>query len=139
MRSRNSSIKGSLKEIPGGSVGVHLAGQVDRYERGAPDHESSSAEHPEAHHSDLAHYTRIQASFSAALAEWQQRWSAITSESLAALAAHGIAISFRQSACGGYVATLLHEGGGGIDSGLCSSLEEAQHLVLGHSLEDPRR
>mgnify|MGYP006203300713 CR=1 FL=1 len=28
---------------------------------------------------------------SAALAEWQQRWSAITSESLAALAAHGIA------------------------------------------------
>ena len=90
-------------------------------------------------HSDLERYTSIQAAFSAALAAWQRHWRAVTAESLAALAGHGIAISFRQSACGGYVATLLHEGGGGIDSGLCSSLEEAQHLVLGHSLEDPRR
>lgn len=89
-------------------------------------------------HSDLERYTSIQAAFSAALAAWQRHWRAVTAESLAALAGHGIAISFRQSACGGYVATLLHEGGGGIDSGLCSSLEEAQHLVLGHSLEDPR-
>lgn len=137
MRSRNSCVTGSLKEIPGGSVGVHLAGQVDRYERGAPGHESSSVGHRGAHRSDLEHYTQIQASFSAALAEWQQRWSAITSESLAALAAHGIAISFRQSACGSYVATLLHRDGGGIDSGLCPSLLEARRIVLGHGLEDP--
>ena len=137
MRSRNSRVTGSLKEISGGSVGIHPSSQVDRHERGSPGHDSSSAEHPEAHHSDLAHYTRIQASFSAALAEWQQRWSAITSESLAALAAHGIAISFRQSACGSYVATLLHRDGGGIDSGLCPSLLEARRIVLGHGLEDP--
>ena len=72
--------------------------------------------------SELEHYTLIQA--------------AITAESLAALAGHGIAISFRQSACGGYVATLLHCRGGGIDSGLCPSLLEARRLVLGHGQEE---
>jgi hypothetical protein len=55
---------------------------------------------------------------------------------LAALAGHGIAISFRQSICGSYVATLLHRDGGGIDSGLCPSLIEARRIVLGHGLED---
>jgi hypothetical protein len=34
------------------------------------------------------------------------------------------------------VATLLHSGGGGIDSGLCPSLLEARRLVLGHGQED---
>lgn len=86
--------------------------------------------------SELEHYTLIQAAFSAALAAWQQHWPAITAESLAALAGHGIAISFRQSACGGYVATLLHCRGGGIDSGLCPSLLEARRLVLGHGQEE---
>ena len=86
--------------------------------------------------SDLEQYILIQASFSAALAEWQQRWRAITTDSLAALASHGIAISFRQSVCGSYVATLLHRDGGGIDSGLCPSLIEARRIVLGHGLED---
>jgi hypothetical protein len=52
-------------------------------------------------------------------------------------AGHAIAISFRQSACGGYVATLLHFCGGGIDSGLCPSLLEARRLVvLGHGREE---
>jgi len=55
---------------------------------------------------------------------------------MAALAGHGIAISYRQSACGGYVATLLHREGGGIDSGLCPSLLEARQLVLGHDREE---
>ena len=112
---------------------------MDRAERGTPDADSRPPDGPELQdppRSDLEHYTLIQASFSAALARWQQRWPAITPESLAALAGHGIAISFRQSACGGYVATLLHSGGGGIDSGLCPSLLEARRLVLGHGQED---
>ena len=86
--------------------------------------------------SDLEHYILIQASFSTALAQWQQRWREITTDSLAALAGHGIAISFRQSICGSYVATLLHSSGGGIDSGLCPSLLEARRIVLGYGLED---
>lgn len=137
MRSRNSCVTGSLKEIPGGSVGIHPSIQLDRHERGSPDPDSSSPEQRGASRSDLEHYSLIQASFSAALAAWQQRWSAVTAESLAALAGHGIAISFRQSACGGYVATLLYEGGGGIDSSLCPSLFEARRILLGHGLEDP--
>jgi hypothetical protein len=47
-----------------------------------------------------------------------------------------IAISYRQSICGSYVATLLHCDGGGIDSGLCPSLIEARRIVLGHGVED---
>jgi hypothetical protein len=85
---------------------------------------------------DLAHYTAIQAAFSGALAQWQSHWSAITTESMAALAAHGIAISYRQGSSGGFIATLLHNGGGGIDSGLCPTLSEARSFVLGQGLED---
>jgi len=84
---------------------------------------------------DLAQYTAIQAAFSKDLAQWQSHWNAITTESMAALAAHGIAISYRQSLCGGYVATLLHQGGGGIDSGLCPTLAEARSYVLGQGME----
>ncbi|MFN7900225.1 MAG: hypothetical protein ACK5N0_11285 [Synechococcaceae cyanobacterium] len=112
---------------------------MDRHERGSPGSDSRTPEQPGsqwARRSELEHYTLIQASFSAALAAWQQHWRAITEESLAALASHGIAISFRQSTCGGYVATLLHRDGGGIDSGLCPSLVEARRIVLGHGLED---
>ncbi len=112
---------------------------MDRPERGSPDADARPPDGPElqnAQRSDLEHYTLIQAAFSAALATWQQRWPAINAESLAALAGHGIAISYRQSVCGGYVATLLHSGGGGIDSGLCPSLLEARRLVLGHSQEE---
>lgn len=86
--------------------------------------------------SDLARYTAIQAAFSRDLAQWQSHWSAITAESLTALAAHGIAISYRQSISGGFIATLLHQGGGGIDSGLCPTLAEARSFVLGQGLED---
>jgi hypothetical protein len=86
--------------------------------------------------SDLAHYTALQAAFSRDLAQWQSHWSAITAESLAALAGQGIAISYRQSISGGYVATLLHQAGGGIDSGLCPTLSEARSFVLGQGLED---
>ncbi len=112
---------------------------MDRAERGTPDADSRPPDGLEIrypHRSDLEHYTLIQASFSSALATWQQRWPAINAESLAALAGHGIAISYRQSACGGYVATLLHREGGGIDSGLCPSLLEARQLVLGHGREE---
>ena len=86
--------------------------------------------------SDLARYTAIQAAFSRDLAQWQSHWSAITAESLTALAGQGIAISYRQSISGGYVATLLHQAGGGIDSGLCPTLAEARSFVLGQGLED---
>ena len=85
---------------------------------------------------DLAHYTAIQAAFSGALAQWQSHWNAITAESMAALAAHGIAISYCQGSSGGFIATLLHIGGGGIDSGLCPTLSEARSFVLGQGLED---
>lgn len=85
---------------------------------------------------ELGHYTAIQAAFSGALAQWQSHWNAITAESMAALAAHGIAISYRQSISGGFIATLLHNGGGGIDSGLCPTLSEARSFVLGQGLED---
>ena len=85
---------------------------------------------------DLAHYTAIQAAFSRDLAQWQSHWNAITTESLAALAGQGIAISYRQSISGGFIATLLHQGGGGIDSGLCPTLSEARSFVLGQGLED---
>ena len=85
---------------------------------------------------DLAQYTVIQAAFSKDLAQWQSHWNAITAESMAALAAHGIAISYRQSISGGFIATLLHQGGGGIDSGLCPTLAEARSFVLGQGLED---
>ena len=85
---------------------------------------------------DLAQYTAIQAAFSKDLAQWQSHWNAITAESMAALAAHGIAISYRQSISGGFIATLLHQGGGGIDSGLCPTLAEARSFVLGQGLED---
>jgi hypothetical protein len=86
--------------------------------------------------SDLALYTAIQAAFSRDLAQWQSHWNAITSESLTALAGLGIAISYRQSISGGFIATLLHQGGGGIDSGLCPTLAEARSFVLGQGLED---
>ena len=86
--------------------------------------------------SDLAHYTALQAAFSGALAQWQSHWNAITAESLTALAGLGIAISYRQSISGGFIATLLHQGGGGIDSGLCPTLAEARSFVLGQGLED---
>ena len=112
---------------------------MDRAERGTPDADSRPTDGlrtQDPPRSDLEHYILIQASFSAALAQWQQRWRAITTDSLAALAGHGIAISFRQSICGSYVATLLHCGGGGIDSGLCPSLLEARRIVLGYGLED---
>ena len=85
---------------------------------------------------ELGHYTAIQAAFSGALAQWQSHWNAITAESMAALAAHGIAISYRQGSSGGFIATLLHNGGGGIDSGLCPTLFEARSFVLGQGLED---
>ena len=84
---------------------------------------------------DLAQYTAIQAAFSKDLAQWQSHWNAITAESMAALAAHGISISYRQSISGGFIATLLHQGGGGIDSGLCPTLAEARSFVLGQGLE----
>ena len=86
--------------------------------------------------SDLARYTAIQAAFSRDLAQWQSHWNAITAESLTALAGLGIAISYRQSISGGFIATLLHQGGGGIDSGLCPTLAEARSFVLGQGLED---
>ena len=86
--------------------------------------------------SDLALYTAIQAAFSRDLAQWQSHWNAITAESMAALAGQGIAISYRQSISGGFIATLLHQGGGGIDSGLCPTLAEARSFVLGQGLED---
>ena len=86
--------------------------------------------------SDLARYTAIQAAFSRDLAQWQSHWNAITAESMAALAGLGIAISYRQSISGGFIATLLHQGGGGIDSGLCPTLAEARSFVLGQGLED---
>lgn len=107
-----------------GSFGVHLQDRVDCAEHGTPDADSRPPDGLEIqvpHRSDLEHYTLIQAAFSAAVA---------------ALASHGIAIRFRQCACGGYVATLLHSGGGGIDSGLCPSLLEARQLVLGHGREE---
>jgi len=85
---------------------------------------------------ELGHYTAIQAAFSGALAQWQSHWNAITAESMAALAAHGIAISYRQGSSGGFIATLLHNSGGGIDSGLCPTLSEARSFVLGQGLED---
>jgi len=85
---------------------------------------------------ELGHYTAIQAAFSGALAQWQSHWNAITAESMAALAAHGIAISYRQGSSGGFIATLLHNRGGGIDSGLCPTLSEARSFVLGQGLED---
>ena len=85
---------------------------------------------------DLARYTAIQAAFSKDLAQWQSHWNAITAESMAALAGLGIAISYRQSISGGFIATLLHQGGGGIDSGLCPTLAEARSFVLGQGLED---
>jgi len=85
---------------------------------------------------ELGHYTAIPAAFSGALAQWQSHWNAITAESMAALAAHGIAISYRQGSSGGFIATLLHNGGGGIDSGLCPTLSEARSFVLGQGLED---
>jgi hypothetical protein len=55
---------------------------------------------------------------------------------MAALAANGIAISYRQGSSGGFIATLLHNDGGGIDSGLCPTLSEARSFVLGQGLED---
>lgn len=99
-----------------GSVGILLCRKVDQRERAFTASLSLPLDPKGLQRSDLEHYILIQASFSAALAQWQQRWREITNDSLAALAGHGIAISFRQSICGSYVATLLHCGGGGIDS-----------------------
>ena len=136
MRYRNTWILGSRIDDHRGSVGVPLCSKVNQHERGSPASPSLSPDSRGLQRSDLEHYILIQASFSAALAEWQQRWRAITTDSLAALAGHGIAISYRQSICGSYVATLLHCDGGGIDSGLCPSLIEARRIVLGHGVED---
>jgi hypothetical protein len=136
MRYRNTRYLGSRIDDHRGSVGVPHCSKVNQHERGSPASLSVSPDSRGWQRSDLEQYILIQASFSAALAEWQQRWRAITTDSLAALAGHGIAISFRQSICGSYVATLLHRDGGGIDSGLCPSLIEARRIVLGHGLED---
>jgi hypothetical protein len=136
MQSPNTKHKGSRTGSRRGSVGVPHCRKVNQHERGSPASLSVSPDSRGWQRSDLEQYILIQASFSAALAEWQQHWRAITTDSLAALAGHGIAISFRQSICGSYVATLLHRDGGGIDSGLCPSLIEARRIVLGHGLED---
>ncbi len=103
-----------------------------------PDHKPGflAPLHQPSGSSDLARYTAIQAAFSRDLAQWQSHWSAITAESLTALAGLGIAISYRQSISGGFIATLLHQGGGGIDSGLCPTLAEARSFVLGQGMED---
>jgi hypothetical protein len=109
-------------------------------ERGSPSSGTPTQKRPAQHHKtcgcELTHYTAIQAAFSRSLLDWQRQWHRITAESLLALPEHGIAISYRQSLCGGYVATLLHRDGGGIDSGLCPSLLEARSIVLGQGLED---
>ena len=136
MRYRNTWLKGSRIDNRRGSVGILLCRKVDQRERAFTASLSLPPDPKGLQRSDLEHYILIQASFSAALAQWQQRWREITTDSLAALAGHGIAISFRQSICGSYVATLLHCGGGGIDSGLCPSLLEARRIVLGYGLED---
>ena len=108
--------------------------------RGSPASANPTKKRPAQHLKtcgcELKHYTAIQAAFSRSLVEWQRQWNRITAESLLALPEHGIAISYRQSLCGGYVATLLHRDGGGIDSGLCPSLLEARSIVLGQGLED---
>lgn len=108
-------------------------------ERGSPASGNPANERSGRHHAcgcELTHYTAIQAAFSRSLVDWQKQWNRVTAESLLALADHGIAISYRQSLCGGYVATLLHRDGGGIDSGLCPSLHVARSIVLGQGLED---
>ena len=109
-------------------------------ERGSPASGNQAKGRPDQPHKtcrcELGHYTAIQAAFSSSLVAWQRQWNRITAESLLALPEHGIAISYRQSLCGGYVATLLHRDGGGIDSGFCPSLQEARSIVLGQGLED---
>jgi hypothetical protein len=109
-------------------------------ERGSQTSGTQTKQRPEQHREtcgcELTHYTAIQAAFSRSLLDWQRQWHRITTESLLALPDHGIAISYRQSLCGGYVATLLHRDGGGIDSGLCPSLQEARSFVLGQGLEE---
>ena len=139
MRIQNSLFLRSRRGCARGSVGVHLSPAVDRHQRGSPPAagrvpDPAAGQDPGP--SGLEHYTLIQASFSAALAAWQQRWHVISEDSLASLACHGIAVSFRRSSCGAYVATLLHRDGGGIDSGLCPSLQDALRLVLGQGRED---
>ncbi|MEB3322195.1 MAG: hypothetical protein VKI81_05175 [Synechococcaceae cyanobacterium] len=46
-----------------------------------------------------------------------------------------MAISYRRLLCG-YAATLVHSLGGSLESGLCSSIQEATRLVLGIPLEE---
>ena len=47
------------------------------------------------------------------------------------LSAYGLAVSFSVTATGMFQASLLHEDGGRLDSGLCASPDDARDLVLG--------
>lgn len=79
--------------------------------------------------SDLFH---CQAALSQALSRWQSQWSFRAREQQPlSLQEVGLAVSFQRSSDGLYSATLLHEQGASLDSGFCSSAQEAYLLVVG--------
>ena len=80
MRYRNTWLKGSRMDNRRGSVGILLCGKVNQRERVFTASHSLPPDSKGLQRSDLEHYILIQASFSAALAQWQQRWREITTD-----------------------------------------------------------
>jgi hypothetical protein len=82
--------------------------------------------------STLADLFRCQAALSQALSLWQAQWSfrSLQHQPLS-LQEVGLAVSFQRSSDGLYSATLLHEQGASLESGSCSTPQEAYLLVLG--------
>jgi hypothetical protein len=79
----------------------------------------------------LADLFRCQAALSQSLSRWQAQWSALSTRPPLSLQEVGLAVSFHRSSDGLYSATLLHEQGASLDSGSCTSAQEAYLLVLG--------
>ncbi len=79
----------------------------------------------------LADLFRAQSALNTALGRWQAQWSRSPQSQPLTLQEAGLAVSFQRCTGGFYNATLLHEQGASLDSGSCTSAQEAYLLVLG--------
>ena len=82
------------------------------------------------------HFWR-QSALTRSLNRWQGQWLQTSSTPSLSLQECGLALSFSRSIQGQYLATLLHEAGGSLESGYCATPIEASLLVLG--LLNPER
>lgn len=76
------------------------------------------------------HFWR-QSALTRSLSRWQGQWLQQKPTPELSLQDCGLVLSFSRSMQGQYLATLLHEAGGSLESGYCATPIEASLLVLG--------